>query len=113
MGSHGIGQARRIVNRRNRGEYLGRDLLVELDVTFELADGRAHQHVLILLLDGGGRDVLGLPDKEVAIVDHPLKAGTLAPLHQHLDGAVRQLEHLQNIGHCPDGEDLLHGRLIG
>ncbi|MNF48028.1 hypothetical protein D3C84_292480 [compost metagenome] len=112
VGSHGVSQSRRIVDRRNRGQHLGRDLLVELDVAFKLADGGAHQHILILLLDGGRRYVLRLTDEEVLVIDHPLKTGTLAPFHQHLDGAVRQLEHLQNVGHCPDGEDLLHRRLV-
>ena len=113
VSGHGIGQTRSIVDRRNRGEHLGRDLLVELDVTFKLADGGANQNFLILVVNGLGGDVLGLADKEILVVDHPLQASTLPTLYQHLDGAIRQFEHLQNIGHCPDGEDLLHGRLIG
>jgi hypothetical protein len=48
-----------------------------------------------------------------------LDAGALRAFHQHLDGAVRQFQHLQDIGHAADFVNvrwrrlILGGRLLG
>ena len=80
----------------------GRHLLVQFDILFELRDHRTGQHVhfalFIALQVRQGRDFSG---KELAF-GQLFDAGAIDTLNQHLDGAVWQLQKLQ------DGRDRPH-----
>ena len=93
-------------------QHLRRHLLVELDVLLELRDDRAHQHVHLALVVGlairlqrhiGGVVVAGLELLDARAVD---------ALDQHLDGAVRQLQQLQDGGDGADAVQVLDLRII-
>jgi hypothetical protein len=109
MGRNGVGQPARIINARNRSQDFRRDLLVELDVLVKLLHHRAPQgfdltgfRIMPTRLDRRdvGREV------QFAFLD-PVHPGALLAFHQHFDGAIRQLEHLQ------DGRDATHLEHVG
>ena len=89
-----------------------RDLLVELDVAFELVDHRARQR---LGLDAIAGDVLEHRGVRLVIfgaVGIFENLGALRALHQHLHGAVGQLEQLQDAGERPDLVDRAGRRIV-
>jgi hypothetical protein len=96
MANELVGQIGRIVDRRDRGHHLGRNLLVEPDVVIEGRVDRTHQS-----RDLGGAlanflDLLDL-DLEVIVdgrVAHDPRA--LLALEQRLDGAVREPQELHD-----------------
>ncbi len=91
-----------LVDLRHRGHDLGRDLLVELDVVFELGHRRARQRLGldgIMALDGQN---FGLRLEVVLGLDVVFDLGAMQPLDQHLHGAVGQLEQLQDRRDRPD-----------
>ena len=107
-----VGQPAAVVDAGHRGQDLGRDLLVELDVLVELREQRpAHRLDLVRLPalagDRGrlGREVVGLVDD--AVEPRPLRA-----LDQHLHGAVGQLQHLQHRRHAADRVEILGARVV-
>jgi hypothetical protein len=108
----GVGQPPRLVDAGERGEDLGRDLLVELHVLVELRDHRA-AHRLQLGAFGGFRtharrfgNVVRL---QIGDVDD---ACALRALDQHLHGAIGQLQHLQDVGHRSGAVHVLGARLV-
>ncbi len=91
-----IGEPPGLFDARERGEDLRRHLLVEFYILLELRDHRAREHVHLALLVAllvrhrghfGGKE---LPLGQL------LDAGPIHALDQHLDGAVRQLQELQD-----------------
>ena len=102
MRGHGVGQAAGLVDALQRGENLGRDLLVQLHVLIEGRQQRA-AHRLDLRVAGAfllDRRRLGHP---VGFhVRDAADVGAVAAFDQHLYGAVRQLEHLQDARHAAD-----------
>ena len=108
----GVRKAPGAVDARERGEHLGRDLLVELHVLVELREQRA-AHRLDLVgvgLLGGDELDLGL---EVGLVgEHALDARALHALDQHLHRAVGELQHLQDRGDRADVVEILGGGLV-
>ena len=107
-----IGQLGRLLRLGHGGHDLFGDVLADLDVTLELlgdgADQGRHR--------GGIARRFGQQDRgrlEVIVIGD--KAGdlhALAPLDQHLDGAVGQLQQLQHIGQNAGAIDPVLGRLI-
>ena len=112
VGSNGIGQTPRLIDARQRGQDLRRNLAVQLDVVLELGNQRALEHVrfagrdIQLVLDEGdvGGKELGCPGLG--------QIGPRAALDEHLHRAIRQLQQLQNRGQRTDPVDVLEGRLV-
>ena len=71
-------------------------LLVELGIAFELVDDRAHQRRGIDAVVNGIGDRLDRCHHGLAVIVERLKLGALLAFDQHADGAVGQLEQLQN-----------------
>ena len=110
MGGNGVGQPSCVVDAGDRGQDLGRNLLVEFDVLVELLHHRAAQGFDLAglgLLGLGGRHGAGHHREVVLVLFDLLDQRTLLPFDQHLDGAVGQLEHLQ------DGGDAAHREHVG
>ena len=92
-----VGQAAGVVDAGDRGQDLGRDLLVELDVLVELLRHGAAQRLDLaasVSVSGGDRRHFG--DEVLAVVDDRVRGRALHAFDQHLHGAVGQLEHLQD-----------------
>ena len=102
-----IGQATGLFDARERREDLGRHLLVELHILLELSNHGARQHVhlalFVALHVGHGRDF----GREELALDQFFDAGAVHALDQHFDGAVRQLQQLQNGRDGADAVEIL------
>jgi len=91
-----MASATTIIDAGHRGQYLGRNFFVQLDVLVELAEQRAAHRfdfVRAALATGeqrrlGGQIVAGFVDAQ------NLRA--LSALDQNLHGAVGKLQHLQH-----------------
>ncbi len=114
MRGQGVRQARGVIDASQRGQDLGRYLLVELDVLVEEAHGRSHQHLHLALVHG---DRLGQGghggDKEMVGVNKPVDARPASALHQNLHGAIGQLEELQDVGEGPNLMEIQGIRFVG
>ena len=89
-----------------RDQHLGRDLLVQLDVLLELRDHRAAERLELLARSAAVvRQRLGdRPRSSVSVSLKLVISARAAALDQHLHGAVRQLQQLQDRG---DGADVI------
>ena len=96
VGSDGVGQTAGIVDAADRGQDLGRDLLVELDVLVELLGDGAAQGLDLALGFGLGRHRGDLGDEVLAVVAHVVGGGPLHAFDEDLHGAVGELQHLQD-----------------
>ena len=107
-----VGQLRRIVDLRDGGYSLLRDVLVQLDVFLELIRDSPRQRVDRRLIG----DVFGQNDGvRLEILLAIGKGGDLSPglaLHQHFHCAVGQFQQLQHIGDCADAIDAVRPRFI-
>ena len=117
MGGDGVRQPAGVVDAGNRGENFGGNLLVEFDVLIELLHHGATQGLDFTGLATGRADRFGdrfdrrhVGREERLPLLYPVDERPLLPLDQHLDGAVRQLEHLQDGG---DAADIKHVRHQG
>ncbi len=107
-----VGQPPGFFDARQRSQDLGRYLLVELHVLVELRqDGASHRLDLVTTAFVGlyRRDH---GDEQRPGVFDPLDAGPLGAFDEHLDGAVRQLEHLQNVGDAADAVEVAGCRIV-
>jgi hypothetical protein len=106
-----------VVDARQRGEDLRRHLLGQLHVLLELLHDRAGQHLDLALVGAAESSstvisaLKNSPSVDVA------QRHALAALDQHLDGAVGQLEQLQDGGQRADlvhvaQAGLIHVRLL-
>ena len=108
----GIAETAGFIDARERGQDLGRDLLVELHILIELLDHRA-PHRLDLVVGGGVRRDRRHRDGVVRLEVHDLvEARALAALDQHLHGAVREFQHLQDVGDAADAVEILGQRIV-
>ena len=98
----GVRQAPGVLYAGERGEHLGRHLLVELHVLLELGDHGAAEHVeLALIVSLAIRQQLGVGGVVLAALK-AIDAGAVHALHQHLHRAIRQLQQLQDRGDRAD-----------
>ena len=112
MRGNRVRQSPRIINTGDGSQDLGRNLLVELDVLVELlGDGPAQRLDLRAAL-ARRRHRGDVTNEMVALVANRLRRGALHTLHQHLDRAVRQLEHLQDAGQASHFKHVLGLGLI-
>ncbi len=107
-----VGELRGLVDLDHRRDHLGRDLLVELDVVLELRDHRAGQRLGLDLVAEIVRQHLGIGGVILVGADEVLDLGAAAALHQHLHGAVGELEQLEHAGERADGVDRVGGRVV-
>ncbi len=88
MRGDGVREAARLVDAGQRGQDLGRHLLVQFHVLLELGNDRAHEHVdlafvvAVFLVEDG--DVRGEMITHGDVID----TGSLCTLDEHLDGAI-------------------------
>ncbi len=109
----GVGQPAGVVDAGERGEQLGRDLPVELDELLELVEQGAPEHLeLALLARQQVGDRLGARGELTVLLAQAQDAAAGKPLDQHLDGAVRELEQLQDRRHRGDVEQLTRTRIV-
>ena len=109
-----VGELAVIVDLGDRGDDLGRDLLVELDVILELGEHRARQRLGLDRVDRIVGDRLGL-GRVIALGRQVAPdARARGAFDQHLDGAVGQLEQLQDAGERSGGENRIgRGIVVG
>ena len=92
MRSDRVGKLGIIVDLGDRSHDLRRDLLVELDVAFELGDDRAGERFDLDLVEGLVGDRLGLSLVEILGARIALHLGANLSLDQHLHRAVGKLQ---------------------
>ena len=107
-----VGQSAGVVDAGERGQDLGRNLLVEFDVLLELGNDRAAQRLGLGTLDGIRLDRGDLAGEVRIRVFDGVDAGALRALDQHLHGAVGQLQHLQDAGDAADFVDVFGSGII-
>ena len=116
MRGDGVGQATGVVDAGDRRQDLRRDFLVEFDVEVELLHDRAAQGFDFAGLVARQRH-FGLDRRHIAgemqlAVFDLVDLGALLAFDQHLDGAIGQLEHLQDGGDATHAEHVLDRGLI-
>ena len=110
----GVGQPRWLVDARQRGQDFRRDLFVEFDVLVKRAEDGARQDVQLTLVFRRFvfQQFIAGDKKFVAFFFHVEHAGALSAFYQHLDGAVRQFQQLQNGRQRADFVHIVYARLI-
>ncbi len=96
MRSDRVGKLGIIVDLGDRCHDLRRDLLVELDVAFELGDDRPGERFHLDLVEGLVGDCLGVGFIEILGARISLHFGANLSLDQNLDRTVRKLQELKN-----------------
>ncbi|KFB71523.1 MAG: hypothetical protein AW09_003335 [Candidatus Accumulibacter phosphatis] len=99
MCGNGIGKTPRILDARDRGQDLRRDFLVELDVLIELRDHCTAQGLDLMIEALVSKHRASAREKHFLARVDGLQTRALCPFDQYLHGTVRQLQHLQDIGH--------------
>ena len=112
----GVCQAAGLIDAGDRGQDLGRDLLVQLDVLVKLLHHGAAQRldlgIVLVALDHFERRHGGNKVRIFTTVLDVRDGGALLAFDQHLHGAVGQLEHLQDGRHTADLEHVVDRRLV-
>ncbi|MCY1426478.1 hypothetical protein D9M71_422990 [compost metagenome] len=112
MGGHGVYQAARLVDAVQRGQHLGRHLLAQLDVLFELTQEAANEYFGLAL---AGIDLVYQADFGTTVAIHfaeALDGATLLTLDQHFHGAVRQFQQLQDSGNGAHAIQSVFARVV-
>ncbi len=112
MRSHGVGELGIVLDLLDHTNHLGRHFLVELHIVFEFVDHRACERFGLDLLAAGVRKHDGVGLVVFGTVGITLDLGARSALHQHLDGAVGQLEQLQHAGERSDFVDGAGCRIV-
>ena len=113
MRRDGIGQTAGVVDAGQRGQYLRRYFLVELDILVEQVEYRTHQHLGLTFVDGRGLlEILDRGRKIPVGLEQALDQHTFTAFNQHLDCAVGQFEHLQDGRQRPDLVEIFLGRVV-
>jgi len=112
MSRDGVGKSAGIVDAVQGRKNLRRDLLVELHVLIELRQQRATQGLGFRRQLTVLRDRIELTTKVQITVDDLEDSGTLVALDQHLDSAIGELEHLENIRDAANAIDVRGRRLV-
>ena len=112
MRRHRVGKLGIVGDLADRGDRLLGNLLVELHIALELGHHRPHQGLdLVGVGDDVGHD-LGPGFEEFLARREAIQPGALGALDQHLDGAVGQLQQLQNGRKRADAVELVGGRVV-
>ncbi len=107
-----VGEPPRRIDARQRGQDLGRDLLVELHVLVEARHHGACEHFHLARVEVGAvGQLLGLGREALADLEiaEPRAADAL---YEDFHGAVRQLEQLENRRERRDLVDVLRARVV-
>ena len=110
----GVGQAVGLFDTGQGLQQLRRQLAVGLDVLLEQRQQGAHDrlHFARLALLARGHFMRG--GEQCAVLRmHFVGARPRQPFHQHLDGAVRQLQQLQHLRHGADGMQVAGFGIVG
>ena len=112
MRRDGVGKLGVILDLLDHADDFRRHLLVQLHIVFELGDHRTRHRLGLDLLAHvvGERGGVGFVVFIAVVVFDDL--GARRALDQHLDGAVGQLEQLQDARQRADFEDRVHGRIV-
>ena len=112
MRGHRISELRVVVDLLDDADHLRRHLLVELHIALEFGDdGPRHRLGLDALALIVGKH-LGVGFIIVGTVGVLAHLGALDALDQHLDGAIGQLEQLQDAGERTDLVDRVRRRIV-
>ena len=98
MRGNSVGQAAGAFNSGERGQHFRRNLLVQLDVLIELREQAAAHRLDFIVVAIALRNRHYFRFVVLFHVQDALDTRAMHTLDQHLDRAVRQLEHLQNAG---------------
>ncbi|MNQ81816.1 hypothetical protein D3C85_968530 [compost metagenome] len=112
MRGHRIGQAAGIVDTRQRSEDFRWNLFVQFDVLVELLHDRAAHGFDFRLVARLGLERRQVGDEVRRRIADVVDTGTLRAFDQHLDGAIGQLQHLQNIGDAANFIDVRRRWLV-
>ena len=108
----GVGQAARFVDTGERGQDFRRNLLVQLHILVELLNHRPAHGFGFAVRVRLGRDRRHLHGEVRLDVFDAVNARALAAFYQHLHGAVRQFQHLQDVGNAADVIQVFGGRFV-
>ena len=109
---HGVDQASGLVDAVQRGQHFGRDLLAQLHVLLELAQQAAGEYFSFALRRFAFTDQQHFSPRMALDLNKAFDGAALLTLHQHLDGAIWQLEQLQHAGDCTDAIQTFFARII-
>ena len=112
MRSDRVGKLGIVVDLGDRGHDLRRDLLVELDVAFELGDDRPGERFHLDLVEGVVGDRLGPRFIEILAAGIALHLGANLSLDQNLDRTVGKLQELKNRCERAGREDRFRRRIV-
>jgi hypothetical protein len=91
----------------------GGTFLVELHVLIEQRDRRAHEHLLLALVDLEGLvHRLDVGRKRAFRGQETVDTGPLIAFDQDLHGPVGELKQLQDVGQGSDLVEILHARVV-
>ncbi len=109
---HGVDQAAGLINAVERGQDFGGNLLAQLYVLLELRQQTAHEHFGFAIRRLGFLDQRHLRAAVAIDFTEMLDRTALLTFHQHLDGAIRQLEQLQDGRYGTDPIQGIFARII-
>ena len=109
---NGVRETAGFVDTGNRGQYFRRDFFIQLHILLKLAQGRAAKDIQFTFIHLASLQYLHRGGKHFFSLGKFLNTGPLGSLDQDLDGPVRQLQQLQDIGQCPDLINLFNPGVI-
>ena len=112
MGNDRIRQPGGVENTGNRGDHLGRHLLAQPDVFLEGIVDTANKG---FGGRGGGRfldQLLDISEERFVVGDKIENAGPTPPFHQHLNRAVGELQHLDDLAEGADVVKVFFGGVV-
>ncbi|MCY1175228.1 hypothetical protein D9M73_154580 [compost metagenome] len=112
MCGHGVDQAAWLVDAVERRQDLSGDFLAQLHILFELRQQAAHEDFRLTVRRGGLFDQGNLGPAVAFDFDKALNRTALLAFDQHLDGAIGQLQQLQNSGNGTDTIQSVFTRII-
>ncbi|MNO77287.1 hypothetical protein D3C76_683900 [compost metagenome] len=109
---HGVYQAAGLIDAVERRQDFSRDFLAQLHILFELRQQAAHEDFRLTVRRGGLFDQGNLGPAVAFDFDKALNRTALLAFDQHLDGAIGQLQQLQNSGNGTDTIQSVFTRII-
>ena len=112
MRRHRVGQAAWIVDPGERGKNLGRNLHVQFDVLVKFIQDGACERLAFLVRKRHGLEHCYLRGKIIFRFQIFLQNRAAFTLDQHLDGAIRQFQQLQDAGNRSDIMNVICRRIV-